>query len=43
VVPATYTFKQHGKRVKESGSTVTVALKKSGTEWRITAWAWSKH
>ncbi len=43
VVPATYTYKQKGKRVTESGSTLTVALQKSATGWVITGWAWSKH
>jgi hypothetical protein len=43
VVPATYTFKQHGKRMTESGSTLTVALQKVDAGWRIVGWAWSKH
>lgn len=42
VVPATYTYKQHGKRAKESHSTLTVALQKSEAGWRITGWAWTK-
>ena len=43
VVPASYTFKQKGKLVKEIGSTLTVALQKGEAGWRITAWAWSKN
>ena len=43
VVPANYTYKQHGKRATESGSTLTVALQKLADGWRVTGWAWSKH
>ena len=43
VVPATYTYKQHGKPVAETGSVFTVALKKTAAGWRITAWAWGEH
>ena len=43
VIPATFVFKQKGKKVVESGSTMTVALQKSGGGWLITGWAWSKH
>jgi|SRR5579862_4917201 len=43
VAPATYTYKEHGKRVTESNSTLTVALQKGGDGWRINGWAWSKH
>lgn len=43
VVPANFAFKQNGKPVMESGSTLTVALKKVAAGWRITGWAWSKH
>jgi hypothetical protein len=43
VVPATYTFKLHGKKTTESGSTLTVALQKGSAGWRITGWAWTKH
>jgi len=42
VVPATMTFRVHGKQVSQSGSTFTVALRKLAQGWRITAWAWSK-
>jgi ketosteroid isomerase-like protein len=43
VAPSTYTYKQHGKPVKESQAVFTVALKKTQAGWRITAWTWSKH
>jgi ketosteroid isomerase-like protein len=43
VVPANYTFKQKGKEVRETGSTLTVVLQKGESGWRITAWAWTKH
>jgi hypothetical protein len=43
VVPATYTYKLHGKPVTESGSVFTLVLKKSAAGWRITAWAWAQH
>jgi hypothetical protein len=43
VIPATYTYKQNGKPVTESGSIMTVALQKVAAGWRITGWAWAKH
>jgi len=43
VVPVDYAFKQGGKPMKETGSTLTVALENSGNNWRITSWAWSKN
>ncbi len=43
VVPASYSFKQNGKSVKETDSTLTVALRKTSGSWHIIAWAWSKH
>jgi hypothetical protein len=42
VVPATMTFKVHGKQVTQTGSTFTVALRELEDGWRITAWAWAK-
>jgi hypothetical protein len=41
VAPMTYTYKQHGKPVKESAA-LAVALKRTQAGWRITAWAYSK-
>jgi hypothetical protein len=43
VVPANYTYKQHGKTVTETGSIFTVALQKTAAGWRITGWAWARH
>ena len=43
VVPADYTYKQKGKPMKETGSTLTVALQKGAAGWRIVAWAWTKN
>ena len=43
VVPATYTFKVHGKPNAESNSIFTAALVRMGGVWRITGWAWSGH
>jgi ketosteroid isomerase-like protein len=43
VVPTTYTYKQHGKPVTESGSVFTVVLQKIATRWRVTGWAWAQH
>jgi hypothetical protein len=43
VVPANYTYKQHGKTVTESGSILTVALRKVAPGWRITGWSWARH
>jgi hypothetical protein len=43
VCPATYTYKQHGKPLKESRAVFTVAFRKTDAGWRITAWSWSKH
>lgn len=42
VVPATYVYEQHGKRVTESGSLFTLALQKTSRGWRITGWAWAQ-
>jgi ketosteroid isomerase-like protein len=42
VVPATMSFKLHGKQVTQSGSVFTLALRMVGTAWRIASWAWAK-
>ena len=41
VAPMTYTYKQHGKSIKET-ATFSVALKRTQAGWRITGWAYSK-
>jgi ketosteroid isomerase-like protein len=43
VVPANYKFKQNGKVVQETASTLTIALQKTDGAWRMTGWAWAKH
>jgi ketosteroid isomerase-like protein len=40
VVPASLTFKDHGKAMAEPAAVWTFVLQKSGGSWRITAWAW---
>ena len=42
VLPATYSFERNGKKVTESGATMTVALQKGADGWRMTGWAWSQ-
>lgn len=42
VIPAEYTFKQKGKATKESGSMLTIAMRKGASGWRIVAWTWSE-
>jgi ketosteroid isomerase-like protein len=42
VVPVAMTFILRGKRVRQTGAGWTVALRRLGTEWRLTAWAWAK-
>jgi ketosteroid isomerase-like protein len=43
VAPATYTYKQNGKVMKEPHAVFTAAFRKTDSGWRITAWTWSKH
>jgi uncharacterized protein (TIGR02246 family) len=40
VVPATYTYKEKGKKVTEHGLW-TFAMQKSGSEWKIAGWSWA--
>ncbi|MGV9779457.1 YybH family protein [Streptosporangium sp. NPDC003464] len=42
VAPASMTFTLRGEQVTQTGSVFTVALRKIGAEWRLTAWAWAK-
>jgi ketosteroid isomerase-like protein len=42
VLPATYTYKEKGKPVVESGAVWTLALKKIARGWRVTGWAWGQ-
>jgi len=43
VVPATFSYKEKGKKSTESGSLFTAALQKQSSGWVLTGWAWSKH
>jgi ketosteroid isomerase-like protein len=43
VVPTAFLYKQRGKPVRETGSTLTLVLQKGGSGWRIIAWTWTKH
>jgi len=42
VVPATMTFKLHGKQITQSGAIFTMAFRRLEDGWRIAAWAWAK-
>jgi ketosteroid isomerase-like protein len=42
VVPAAMTFILRGKRVNQTGAVFTVGLRRVDTQWRLTAWAWTK-
>ncbi len=42
VVPATMTFNMRGTQITQTGAVYTVALRKVGAEWLLTAWAWAK-
>lgn len=41
VLPATLHFNQNGKPVKETGSVMTIVLKKTSSGWLMTAWTWA--
>ena len=43
VCPATYTYKQHGKPMKESHAVFTAAFRKTDAGWRMSGWSWAKH
>ena len=42
VVPASYSYKVKGKRMKESNSMMTLALQKGAGGWLIVGWTWTK-
>lgn len=42
VVPASYSYKQNGKPMKEMGSFLAVVLQKGPDGWRMISWAWTK-
>lgn len=41
VVPAVYTFKEHGKKITEHGLW-TFAMQKTDGAWKIAAWSWAR-
>jgi hypothetical protein len=43
VVPATYTYKQNGKPVKEIGSNWALVLQKTAAGWKLAGWSWAQH
>ena len=42
VVPVTFAYNLPDKQVMQTDAFFTVALRKVGSEWRLTAWAWAK-
>lgn len=42
VVSAAYSYKQHGKTIREPGCFMTFALQNLAPGWRITAWSWTR-
>ena len=42
VVPVTFEYDMQGKQVTQTGAVFTVALRKVGADWLLTAWAWAK-
>ena len=40
LAPSTYTFRQHGRTMRETG-TMTFALVRQDSGWKIQAWTWS--
>lgn len=41
VVPTAYDFKRNGKKISQTGATMTVTLRKGADGWKITGWAWA--
>jgi ketosteroid isomerase-like protein len=42
VVPATYAYKQKGKKKIERDAVWTVALQKTADGWRVAGWSWAQ-
>jgi ketosteroid isomerase-like protein len=42
VAPSTFSLRKQGKSIKEIGI-LTVSLKKTAADWRMTGWAWADH
>jgi hypothetical protein len=38
----TFSYKLKGSQVTQTDSFFTVALRKVGDDWRLTAWGWAK-
>lgn len=43
VVPSSFAYKEHGRKVIEKGSTMTFALVKLDGAWKIAAWSWTRN
>ena len=43
VVSADYAYKHKAEPIKETGSTLSVALQKGAGGWKIIAWTWAKN
>jgi len=43
VIPASFAYKEHGKKMIEKGSTMTFALAKLNGTWKIAAWSWTRN
>ncbi|HTT03355.1 MAG TPA: nuclear transport factor 2 family protein [Steroidobacteraceae bacterium] len=41
VIPMTFSYKDHGKAMKETGAVATMSLAKGDSGWRISGWSWS--
>jgi ketosteroid isomerase-like protein len=41
IAPATYSYKQNGKKVTEAHATLTVAFARTVGTWLMTGWAWT--
>ncbi len=42
VLPASMTLRLKGTAVRQTGSVYTVALRRTGGRWLLTAWSWAK-
>jgi hypothetical protein len=42
VVPTSYTFKEHGKPMSETGASMTMILKKTAAGYRYAGWSWAE-
>jgi len=42
VLPMSFTYKDHGKPMKQTGSLEIFSLAKGNSGWRISGWAWAE-